>query len=171
MNKKKVLPSKKRGIFSKAFFAKQKKVCLACSAGGHLTELLQLQESWKGFPHYFVSDERLNAIDLAKKEKTFFVACPRRNPAMLALNFLQSMKIFLLEKPDFVVSTGADTAVPTCLIAKLFGKKVAFIESFCRVKEPSLSGKIMYKIADLFLVQWPENKKFFPKAEYAGSVF
>lgn len=150
---------------------KKKKICLTCSAGGHLTELLQLRESWKGHQHFFVSDERLNAIDLAKKEKVLFVACPRRNPALLALNFLQSMGIFLREKPDFVVSTGADTAIPICLIARLFGKKVAFIESFCRVKEPSLSGKIMYGIANLFLVQWKENKKFFPKAEYAGSVF
>jgi len=167
MGKKKVSP---KAVFGKAFSGR-KKVCLACSAGGHLTELLQIQEAWKGLSHYFVSDERLNAIDLAKKEKVFFVACPRRNPGLLALNFFQSIGIFLRENPDFVVSTGADTAIPTCLIAKLFGKKVVFIESFCRVKEPSLSGKVMYKTADLFLVQWKENKKFFPKAEFAGSVF
>ena len=149
----------------------QEKICLACSAGGHLTELLQLKEAWQGKAHYFVSDKRLNAIDLAKKEKVFFVSCPRRNPVKLAVNFAQSLWIFLRKNPSVVISTGADTAIPTCLIAKFFGKKVVFIESFCRIKEPSLSGKIMYKRAGLFLVQWPENKKFFPKAECAGSVF
>ena len=147
------------------------KVCLTCSAGGHLTELLQLRDSWKGKNHYFVSDYRSNAISLSKKEKIHFVKCPRRNPLAFALNFFQSLKIFLKEKPGVVVSTGADTAIATCLIAKLFGRKVVFIESFCRIKSPSLSGKIMYRIADLFLVQWEENLKFFPKAEYAGSVF
>ena len=136
-----------------------------------MTELLQLEKAWQGKQHYFVSDKRLNAIDLAKKEKVFFVSCPRRNPVKLALNFTQSFLVFLREKPSIVISTGADTAIPTCLIAKFFGKKVVFIESFCRIKEPSLSGKIMYGKASLFLVQWPENKKFFPKAEYAGSVF
>ena len=47
----------------------QEKICLACSAGGHLTELLQLEKAWQGKPHYFISDKRLNAIDLAKNEK------------------------------------------------------------------------------------------------------
>jgi len=136
-----------------------------------LTELLQLKKAWQGKPHYFVSDKRLNAIDLAKKEKVFFVSCPKRNPINLAINFVQSLWLFLWKKPTVVISTGADTAIPTCLIAKFFGKKIVFIESFCRIKKPSLSGKLMYGKADLFLVQWPENKKFFPKAEYEGGVF
>jgi len=150
---------------------KEKKACLACSAGGHLTELMQLEAAWKEKPHFFVSDRRFNAVDLGKREKVFFVACPRRNPLKFIANFFQSLKIFLEEKPSVVVSTGADTAIPMCLIAKLFGKKVVFIESFCRVSSPSLSGRIMYGIADLFLVQWKQNLKFFPKAKFAGSVF
>lgn len=147
------------------------KICLACSAGGHLTELIQLEKAWLGKDYFFVSDFRGNAIELAKKEKVFFVECPRRNPLKLAKNFFQGLKIFLRENPDAVVSTGADTAIPICLIAKLFGKKIVFIESFCRVKEASVSGKIMYPIADLFLVQWKENLEFFPKAVFRGSVF
>ncbi|MCX6801591.1 MAG: hypothetical protein NT067_00610 [Candidatus Diapherotrites archaeon] len=147
------------------------KICLAASAGGHLTELLQLEAAWKGKEHFYVTDKRANGIGLAKKEKTYFVACPIRNPIKLAINFFQALRVFLKEKPDFVVSTGADTAVPFCIIARAFGKKVAFIESFCRIKEPSLSGKIMYKISNLFLVQWKENLEFFPKAEFCGSVF
>lgn len=136
-----------------------------------MTELTQLEDAWKNKDHFYVSDKRLNAIDLSKREKLFFVKCPRRNPFNLIVNFLQSLKIFLKEKPSMVISTGADTAIPICLIARLFGKKVAFIESFCRIKEPSLSGKIMYRFASLFLVQWKQNKEFFPKAEYSGSVF
>lgn len=147
------------------------KICLAASAGGHLTELLQLEKSWQGRPHFFVSDKRFNAIDLSKKEKTYFVICPRRNPLKLLVNFFQSLKIFLKEKPDVVISTGADTAIPICLIAKFFGKKIIFIESFCRINSPSLSGKIMYPFANEFFVQWKENLKFFPKAKHVGSVF
>ncbi|MFH1235197.1 MAG: PssD/Cps14F family polysaccharide biosynthesis glycosyltransferase [Candidatus Diapherotrites archaeon] len=147
------------------------KICLAASAGGHLTELLQLKEAWKGKEHFYVTDKRSNGLALAEKNKTYFLECPRRNPLKLAANFFQALGVFLKEKPDFVISTGADTAVPFCIIARVFGKKVAFIESFCRIKEPSLSGKIMYRIASLFLVQWKENLEFFPKAEFKGSVF
>lgn len=146
-------------------------VCLACSAGGHLTELLQLEKAWQGKPHFFVSDRRLNAVELAGREKVYFIACPRRNPFKLVVNAMQSLVLLLKERPSVVISTGADTAVPLCVLARLFGKKVVFIESFCRVSGPSLSGRIMYRIANLFLVQWKQNKRFFPKAEYAGSVF
>jgi len=147
------------------------KICLAASAGGHLTELLQLEEAWKGKERFYVSDARTNALALAGREKTYFLTCPRRNPIKLLVNFIQALLLFLSERPNIVISTGADTAVPLCLIAKLFRRKVVFIESFCRIKEPSLSGKIMYRFADLFLVQWKENLEFFPKAEFKGGVF
>lgn len=147
------------------------KICLACSAGGHLSELYQLKPFFEKKEHFLVTDRRIDSIVLAKKERVYFVECPRRNPLKLAKNFLHSIKIFLMEKPDIVVSTGADTAFSICLLAKLFGKRLVFIESFCRVKEPSLSGRIFYRIADVFLVQWKENLEFFPKAKYWGGVF
>ena len=136
-----------------------------------MTELLQLEESWKGKLHYFISDKRGNAVELAAREKVYYAKCPRRNPISFVVNFFQSLGVFLRERPNVVISTGADTAISTCLIAKLFRRRVVFIESFCRIKGPSLSGRIMYRLADLFLVQWEENLKFFPKAEFAGSVF
>jgi len=147
------------------------KICLAASAGGHLAELLQLERAWETKERFFITDKRTNGIELAKKEKTYFLTCPRRNPIKTTLNFFQALGIFLRERPNIVISTGADTAIPFCLIAKFFGRKIVFIESFCRIKKPSLSGKIMYKKSDLFLVQWRENLEFFPEAEFAGGVF
>lgn len=147
------------------------KICLACSAGGHLSELNQLKPFFERREHYYVTDYRIDSAELEKKERVFFIECPRRHPLKLVKSFLQSLKIFLKERPDIVLSTGADTAFGTCLLAKIFGKKLVFIESFCRVREPSLSGRIFYPIADLFLVQWKENLEFFPKAKYWGGVF
>jgi len=142
------------------------KVCLACSAGGHLTELIQTAKAWDDLNHYWVSDERSNAIELAKKEKVYFTTIPAKNPVKLTLNFAQSLRIFLKEMPDVVISTGADVAIPTCIIAKAFGKKVVYIESFAAVFEPSESGKIMHKKADLFFYQWKTLKKFYPEGKY-----
>jgi len=147
------------------------KVCLTCSAGGHLTELLQLENSWKNSDHFWVSDYRTNAIDLGKRVKMYYVMVPRRNPFKLLVNVFQALWIFLKERPNVVISTGADVSIPLLLISKLFFRRVVFIESFCRINSPSLSGKIMYHLADLFLVQWEENLEFFPKAEFSGSVF
>ncbi|MEK6973441.1 MAG: PssD/Cps14F family polysaccharide biosynthesis glycosyltransferase [archaeon] len=147
------------------------KICLAASAGGHLTELLQLEKAWQGKECFFVSDKRLNAMGLAKKERVYFLKCPKRNPLNLIINLWQALAAYLKERPDFVISTGADTAIPFCIIAKIFGSKIIFIESFCRIKEKSLSGKIMEKHADLFLVQWKENLRIYKNAEFCGSVF
>lgn len=108
---------------------------------------------------------------MAKKEKVFFVRDPGKNPLNLLINIFQSLLIFIKQMPDVVLSTGAGVAVPICYIAKLFGKKVIFIESFSRVNKPSLSGILVHPIADLFIVQWKSLIKFYKKAVYGGSIF
>jgi beta-1,4-N-acetylglucosaminyltransferase len=150
---------------------KTKKICLTASAGGHLKEIIQLKPFYKQHEHYFVTLAREDGKSLANKEKTYFVECPSRNPLRFALNFFQSLKILLKEKPDIVISTGADTALATCYLAKLFGKKIIYIESFCRPSKPSITGKMVYPIADLFIYQWKEIEQFYPKGKFGGSIF
>ena len=50
-------------------------------------------------------------------------------------------------------------------------KKVIFIESFARVDGSSLTGKLMKKVADLYIVQWEELLQFVPNAIYGGGIF
>ncbi|MCX6800739.1 MAG: hypothetical protein NTZ73_00960 [Candidatus Diapherotrites archaeon] len=147
------------------------KICLVASAGGHLKEILQLKKYYSKKKHYFVTFKRADGVSLAKKEAVHFVECPSRKPAKFLLNFSQSLKIFLKEKPDIIISTGADAALATCWIAKTFGKKVIYIESFCRPTKPSVTGKLVYPIADLFIYQWKEVGKNYPKGKYGGSIF
>ena len=150
---------------------KNKKIALIASAGGHLTELLELKKAWHDFDCFFVSDPRINALELSKKEKVYFVKVPRRNPLNFLINFFQSLKIYLKEKPNIVISTGADVAFAFLLIAKIFGSKIIFIESFAQVFNPSLTGKLVYFFSNRFYIQWPELKKFYPKSVYKGKVF
>ncbi|GAI84775.1 unnamed protein product [marine sediment metagenome] len=114
----------------------------------------------------------MDTSELSKKEKVYFVADPKRNPISFLKCVVQSFTILFKEKPDVLISTGAGVAIPACYLAKLFlGSKIVFVESFCRIKEPSLSGKFMYPISDLFLVQWPEMlEKYGDKAVYRGAV-
>ena len=85
--------------------------------------------------------------------------------------FFKVSKILKVEKPDYIISTGALATFPVCVIGKLRGVKIIYIESFARVDDASMTGKLMYPIADLFLVQWEEMLKIFPKAIYAGGIF
>ena len=66
--------------------------------------------------------------------------------------------------------------MPLCLVAflyKLIGLldvDIVFVESFCRVKKLSLTGRILYFFADKFIVQWPDLVNKYPRAEYLGDM-
>jgi len=148
------------------------KLCLACSAGGHLTEEMHIKACYSKHPHFFITFRRQDTSDLSKEEKVYFVEDPGRNPVNLLKCVFQSFGILSKERPDVVISTGAGVAIPACYLAKiLFGSKVVFLESFCRVEEPSFAARLVYPIADIFMVQWPQMiKKYGPKAVYKGAI-
>jgi UDP-N-acetylglucosamine transferase subunit ALG13 len=147
------------------------KICLACSPGGHLSEMMELKNVYGRYNHFFVTYRSADTIELAKKEKVHFLDCPRRHPILTILNILQSFMRFIKEKPDIVLTTGAGVALPMCYIAKLYRKKIIFIESFCRVGKPSLFGRLIYPIANLTIVQWEPLLKHYKGAKYGGSIF
>lgn len=60
--------------------------------------------------------------------------------------------------------------IPFLQVAGLRDITMVFVESICRVKTLSLSGKIMYYIADHFLVQWKQLQINFPKSIYLGRL-
>ncbi|MDO8624519.1 MAG: PssD/Cps14F family polysaccharide biosynthesis glycosyltransferase [Candidatus Diapherotrites archaeon] len=150
---------------------KRIKIALACSAGGHLQEMLQLEPFYSKFDHFFVTFRRSDTQSLAKKETVAFVERPARNPLATLKCIVQSWKVFSKHKPDLVIATGADVSVPFCFIARLRGAKVVFIESFCRPIKPGISGRLVYPIADEFIYQWKALAKYYPKGKFGGSIF
>ncbi len=144
------------------------KICIIASAGGHLTEILQAREAFERHEHFFVTFERRDAKDKLMREKKYFISDPKRNPLKFALNFFQSLNIFLKERPDVIISTGAGMAIPMLYLGKMFGRKIIYIESMAAVYGPSLAGRAAYPIADLFIIQWKELSKFYPRAKYGG---
>ena len=146
------------------------KICIACSAGGHLMEALEFVPALKGQEKFFVTFEREQVKDVLKGEKTYFVIDPKRNPKKLLINFNQAMKILKKERPDVVLSTGAAAAVPLCYAAKMLGIKLIFVETLAAVEKPSLSGRAIYPIADLFVIQWKHLKRYYPNAVYGGPL-
>ncbi|MFH0955490.1 MAG: PssD/Cps14F family polysaccharide biosynthesis glycosyltransferase [Candidatus Micrarchaeota archaeon] len=150
---------------------KRIKIALACSAGGHLAELSQLAQFYEKWDHFFVTFKRPDSEEFAKNHVVFFVERPGRNPVKTVQNLWQAWKILRDQNPDLILSTGADAAVPLLVLGKLLGKKVVFVESFCRTKQPSVSGRIAYRFSDLFIYQWEELGRFFPKGKLGGSIF
>jgi len=86
------------------------------------------------------------------------------------LSAAQALVALVRARPRAIISTGPGPAVPASMLAKLLGIKVIFIETGSRVYALSSSGRILYRFADLFLVQWPELLPLCPKAIYAGRL-
>ena len=145
------------------------KICIVCSDGGHLTEMLQLMEAFDGHETFFITYNVLGSRDLGK---AYTIEILKRNPFRYLRVVPIIIRILQREKPDLIISDGAEIAIPTLYTAKMFGIKIVFIESWCRITNPSSTGKIIYPIADVFLVQWEQlKKKYGRKAEYRGGVF
>jgi len=146
------------------------KICLSCSPGGHLLQILQLQKIYNIYDHFFVVPRRKDSEHLSKDETVYFVE-DTGNKIKAPMNFLQSLKILLKEKPDIIITTGAGSALSMCYLGKLFRKKIIYIESFSRVTTPSLFGKLVAPVSDLIIVQWKPLLKYCKKAVYGGPIF
>jgi len=148
------------------------KICLACSPGGHLTETQRLMHAFEGKEYFFVTHKSEYSQHL---ERAYFIEYKegyiRERITWLKTIFI-ALRILLKERPDVVISTGGgEIAVPFCYVAKLLGAKVILIETLTRITTKSAAGRLIYPIADLFLVQWePLLKKYGKKAQYWGKV-
>jgi UDP-N-acetylglucosamine:LPS N-acetylglucosamine transferase len=149
------------------------KICIACSAGGHLTEALQLLPILKKYKFFIFTYFIKGYQSDIRKYKVYYCKNPGRNFLKILKLFLLSYTILLKEKPNVIISTGAGVAIPICVLGKLFFKcKLIFIESFTRVYQPTITGKILYWFSDLFIVQWKYLLRYYgKKAIYGGFLF
>jgi len=89
----------------------------------------------------------------------------------LIKNTWLAIRILRKERPDVIISTGAAVAVPFFYIGKLMGIKTIYLEVFDRIDQPTLTGRLVYPVSSLLIVQWEEMKKVYPKAIYLGGIF
>jgi UDP-N-acetylglucosamine:LPS N-acetylglucosamine transferase len=147
------------------------KICLVCYSGGHLFQLHILRDWWTKYERFWVTFKKADAESLLKDEKTYWAYHPAtRNLFNLVRNTVLAIRILRKERPDVIVSTGAAVAVPFFYIGKLMGIKTVFIEVFDRIDSPTLTGKLVYPVADAFVLQWEEQKKSFPKGIVLGRM-
>jgi len=153
---------------------KKIKICFAASSGGHLEEISQLSELTVD-RDYFLITEKSDFYESSFSKNIYYVNQINRRQITFVFgfihNFISCYKIIKKEKADCVITTGAMTGYAAALAGKLAGTKLIYIESFARVGTASLTGKLIYPIADLFIVQWREGLDFFPKAVYGGTIF
>lgn len=153
--------------------SKQRKlqICLVASAGGHISQLIKLVDSWRGYDTFCITTTEVVREKLRKYGKVYVIGeCNRQHPLRVVKVLMRAARIVLREKPDVVISTGAAVGCITCFLAKLTGAKVVWVDSITNVKRISLSGRLVRFIADLFLVQWPDLANQCKNIKYVGAV-
>lgn len=155
-----------------------KKVLFISSTGGHLNELLQLKPLFNKYDYHIITEKDKSTQNLKEKynKRISYLKYGSRKkfltyPFIFLFNCFKSLYYYIKLRPKYIVSTGTHTAVPICYLGKLFGSKIIFIETFANINTKTLSGKLIYPIANLFIVQWEEMLKLYPKAIYGGSIF
>lgn len=152
---------------------KKIKICFAASSGGHYEQLMMLKPLMKKYDS-FVITEKTDYSAESKGEKTYYMKqvnrCEKDFIWRMIQNSWKSISIYRKEKPDVVICTGVLAMIPICLISKLMGKKLIYIESFAKVTSPTETGKLLYKFADRFYVQWKPMLKFYPNSLSLTSI-
>lgn len=162
-------------------------------SGGHTTEMIFLLAKFDsqqfGPIHHIISETDHTSIQKIKKSKIPIESVGvwhhiKRSREVkqswlstIFTSLLSTVQCFFLVlriRPRLIICNGPGTCVPVCYCAfllKVVGMgdtKIIFVESFCRVEKLSLTGRLLYPIADRFIVQWPQLLLKSKRAEYLG---
>ena len=155
-----------------------KKVLFISSTGGHFNELMQLSPLFEKYDYHIITEKDKTNANLKEKydKKISYLPYGTRSK-LFSYIFkyfylcLKTIVLYIKIRPKYIVTTGTHTAGPMCYLGKLFGSKIIYIETYANRNTKTATGKLVYPIADLFIVQWEDMLKLYPKAVYGGSIY
>ena len=157
------------------------RLLIVLGSGGHTKEMIRLVDLLgPGYEYCYLvaADDELSIKKIRLPGPVYRVIRPRwKNTSLPVASLrtlwsgLQALWALVHLQPRAILSTGPGVAVPACILSRLLGVKVIYIETGSRIFTLSASGRILYRVADLFFVQWPELLALHPKAVYAGRLF
>jgi UDP-N-acetylglucosamine:LPS N-acetylglucosamine transferase len=147
------------------------RVLLICSAGGHLAQLYRLAPWWSRYDRAWVTFDKADARSVLAGERIWWAYHPTtRNVPNLLRNFVLAVRVLRHERPTLIVSNGAGVALPFFLLARFVGARTAYLEVVDRIDSSTLTGRLCRRLTTLFLVQWPEQQRFYPGSVCVGPI-
>lgn len=155
-----------------------KEIMFISSSGGHLTELLEFKKFFKDYNYILITEKNkissklkteININYLLYSSRYYIFSYILKTP----INIVLSCFYFIYYNPKVILSTGTHSAIPICILGKIFKKKIIYIEVYDRIKTPTLTAKIIYKfnLYNYFIIQHKELQKYFKKATYLGERY
>lgn len=143
----------------------RRRVALAASPGGHIDLLIALSGAVQDADRLWVLPEGARRDALAADgERTAAVRIFGSSPTALIGNLQDAGRSLRRVRPEIVITSGAGVVVPYCVMARALGARVIYMETMARVTSGSKAGKVLSRIAETTLVQWPETLAVYPGA-------
>jgi UDP-N-acetylglucosamine--N-acetylmuramyl-(pentapeptide) pyrophosphoryl-undecaprenol N-acetylglucosamine transferase len=138
---------------------------LAGSPGGHLDLLTAVGPALEGMPRVWITAPGPQADDLERRgERVERLPEYGRSPVRVLPNLRRALGVLRRVRPAVVVASGASLVVPFCVLARLAGARLVFIETTARVGDASMSGRVIGRLASAVLVQWEETAARYRRA-------
>jgi UDP-N-acetylglucosamine transferase subunit ALG13 len=142
-------------------------VHFAASAGGHLDLLINVAARTIGRERvtWVTSDSQRGRRLRDEQPSVGLLPEHGRSPLSLIRNALAAARLVARTRPRTVVTSGAGVVTPYCLVARIGGARLVYLETMARVTSPSLSARILYRFASRVIVQWEELRTALPRAD------
>lgn len=150
---------------------------LISSVGGHLEQLLSLKDVINNYDSHIITEKNDSTQKLINKyTNVYFIPYSSRKSIFRfiinnIIGFFISFKLYLKIRPNVIITTGSGGVLSMCIIGKIMGSKIIYIETFSRIKSKTLTGTLVYYFADEFIIQWEELKEKYPKSKYFGHIY
>jgi len=146
-------------------------VLFACSAGGHLAQLVQLRRWYESKDRVWVTFELPDAINLLVHERTVWAYHPTtRSVKNLIRNFGVAWRVVRRERPAVIISSGAAIAVPFFVIGKIFRSKTVYIEVIDRIDTRTMTARMCSPFTDVFVAQDESQRALLPGCHMIGRL-
>lgn len=147
------------------------RVLLIASSGGHLAQLLALRSWWEPMDRSWATFDTPDVVSQLQGEEIDFVRHPTtRNVPNLLRNTVIAWRLLRTRRPDLIVSTGAGSAIPFFVFAKVLGIRSAYIEVYDRITSRTVTGRICRPLSSVFCIQWEDQRHLYPGAHVIGPL-
>lgn len=148
---------------------KKIKLLLVATSGGHLTEGLRLIGDIPKTTLIVSTNESKRLSEL--KYKTYPLKVAKSRFVFFTANFIRLFSLVLKERPDWIITTGAECGLIAVIAGKILFRKTIFIETVTRYKNKTKAATLCYPLVTKFYVQHKEALPLFgKKAEYIGGL-
>ncbi len=141
------------------------------SSGGHLAQLIALEPWYRDRARHWVSFDTPDAVSLLRGESVTWAHHPTtRNVPNLLRNLVLAARIVRRRNAGALLTTGAGVAVPFVLMAWLLRIPTVYIEVIDRIDTPTLTARLCRPLLSAMLVQWEEQRRFYPGSTVVGKL-